>query len=492
MGEFVGFRFHPTEQEIISYFLEMKMRGLDFPVHTVAEVDICKFEPYDLPQRSPLPPDDQVWYFFNAPAYKSAGSKRTERTTGTGFWKLTGKDRPIRDKQGKEEIGFKRNLVFYSGRVRNGIKTNWVMHEYHSNNATSYQEYVLFRLKRKSGDRSDTCNVSNHHLASNPGNNVAAAPQENHALSEELEILLANTVLDPNSLPALLSRIQPEQETLDSNGFGNEHNLSSSHFHNTEQDNAFVDSLWAENLPPGGRRIHTLLNDFNPSKSLRKVYVGDSSDTDTEHVYSETLVLQSASLSDENTSLENYPLQPMEPAFYGTSSSDGELYKAEKGFFDEIVDSDMDMPEINCLELVVDEFPTETRACKSQHNIPKSHSFIEKKCAPQELHLQNKALCQAVSKVKAREAAMRADFPKTENSIVKFAKDQKMAQTSDAKASLTFRSNKGERSNRKGSFTFLETPALDHKKYPPSVYLSNLLISLILIIFFAREIMYLH
>lgn len=51
MGEFVGFRFHPTEQEIISYFLEMKMRGLDFPVHTVAEVDICKFEPYDLPRK---------------------------------------------------------------------------------------------------------------------------------------------------------------------------------------------------------------------------------------------------------------------------------------------------------------------------------------------------------------------------------------------------------------------------------------------------------
>lgn len=46
---FLGYRFRPTEDEIITYFLERKMRGLDFPVHAINEVDLCKSEPWELP-----------------------------------------------------------------------------------------------------------------------------------------------------------------------------------------------------------------------------------------------------------------------------------------------------------------------------------------------------------------------------------------------------------------------------------------------------------
>ena len=47
-----GFRFHPTDEEIVTYFLERKMCGLDFPAHTIADVvDVCKYEPWDLPRK---------------------------------------------------------------------------------------------------------------------------------------------------------------------------------------------------------------------------------------------------------------------------------------------------------------------------------------------------------------------------------------------------------------------------------------------------------
>lgn len=45
----VGYRFHPTDDEIIYHFLERKMRdGTDFSV-VIKEVDICNFEPGQLP-----------------------------------------------------------------------------------------------------------------------------------------------------------------------------------------------------------------------------------------------------------------------------------------------------------------------------------------------------------------------------------------------------------------------------------------------------------
>lgn len=45
----MGYRFHPTEDEIIHHFLESKMKdGTDFSA-VIKEVDICNFEPWQLP-----------------------------------------------------------------------------------------------------------------------------------------------------------------------------------------------------------------------------------------------------------------------------------------------------------------------------------------------------------------------------------------------------------------------------------------------------------
>ena len=45
----VGFRFHPTDEELVSHYLRLKMEGNDSQVHVIPEVNVCKWEPCDLP-----------------------------------------------------------------------------------------------------------------------------------------------------------------------------------------------------------------------------------------------------------------------------------------------------------------------------------------------------------------------------------------------------------------------------------------------------------
>ena len=48
----VGYRFHPTDEEIIGYFLKRKMDVSDSSVDDdIPEIDLCKFEPWDLPSK---------------------------------------------------------------------------------------------------------------------------------------------------------------------------------------------------------------------------------------------------------------------------------------------------------------------------------------------------------------------------------------------------------------------------------------------------------
>lgn len=44
-----GFRFHPTDVELVRYYLKRKVLGKKFMTNAIAEVDIYKFEPLDLP-----------------------------------------------------------------------------------------------------------------------------------------------------------------------------------------------------------------------------------------------------------------------------------------------------------------------------------------------------------------------------------------------------------------------------------------------------------
>uniref|UniRef100_A0A678P124 NAC domain transcription factor I n=1 Tax=Cucumis melo TaxID=3656 RepID=A0A678P124_CUCME len=127
----VGFRFHPTDEELFNHYLKNKIVGQESLVQYIRQVDICNFEPWELPSMSNDQTGDHQWFFFSAQDFKYSNGRRSNRATKTGYWKSTGKDRKIMARGTKILIGTKKTLVFYSGRVPSGIKTNWVIHEYH-------------------------------------------------------------------------------------------------------------------------------------------------------------------------------------------------------------------------------------------------------------------------------------------------------------------------------------------------------------------------
>ncbi|XP_077235673.1 NAC domain-containing protein 40-like isoform X2 [Tasmannia lanceolata] len=144
-----GFRFHPTDEELISHYLKKKIQGLDESVKVIAEVDLCKFEPWDLPAKSIIQTKYHEWFFFSPRGKKYPNGLRTNRATKVGYWKATGKERSI--KSMSILIGVKRTLVFYRGRAPKGERTEWIMHEYcvKGNKHDGPQDsFVLCRLKK--------------------------------------------------------------------------------------------------------------------------------------------------------------------------------------------------------------------------------------------------------------------------------------------------------------------------------------------------------
>lgn len=123
-----GFRFHPTDEELVSYYLKRKVYNRPFRFNAIGEVDIYKNEPWDLADFSWMKTRDQEWYFFSPLDKKYVNGARMNRATRKGYWKATGKDREIRRES--QLIGMKKTLVFHSGRAPDGQRTNWVMHEY--------------------------------------------------------------------------------------------------------------------------------------------------------------------------------------------------------------------------------------------------------------------------------------------------------------------------------------------------------------------------
>ncbi len=44
-----GFRFHPTDEELITHYLSPKVLDTNFSARAMGEVDLNKCEPWDLP-----------------------------------------------------------------------------------------------------------------------------------------------------------------------------------------------------------------------------------------------------------------------------------------------------------------------------------------------------------------------------------------------------------------------------------------------------------
>ncbi|XP_058744451.1 putative NAC domain-containing protein 94 [Vicia villosa] len=123
-----GFRFHPTDEELVGFYLKRKIQQRPLAIELIKQLDIYKFDPWDLPKLAST--GEKEWYFYCPRDRKYRNSARPNRVTRGGFWKATGTDRPIYSSEGSKCIGLKKSLVFYKGRAAKGAKTDWMMHEF--------------------------------------------------------------------------------------------------------------------------------------------------------------------------------------------------------------------------------------------------------------------------------------------------------------------------------------------------------------------------
>lgn len=147
-----GFRFHPTDEELVDYYLRRKVTSRRIDLDVIKDVDLYKIEPWDLQELCRIGTEEQnEWYFFSHKDKKYPTGTRTNRATTAGFWKATGRDKAIYSKH--DLVGMRKTLVFYKGRAPNGLKSDWIMHEYRletDENGTPQEEgWVVCRVFKK-------------------------------------------------------------------------------------------------------------------------------------------------------------------------------------------------------------------------------------------------------------------------------------------------------------------------------------------------------
>ncbi|KAG2319986.1 hypothetical protein Bca52824_013199 [Brassica carinata] len=147
-----GFRFHPTDEELVDYYLRKKVASKRIEIDFIKDIDLYKIEPWDLQELCKIGHEEQSdWYFFSHKDKKYPTGTRTNRATKAGFWKATGRDKAIYLRHNL--IGMRKTLVFYKGRAPNGQKSDWIMHEYRletDENGTPHEEgWVVCRVFKK-------------------------------------------------------------------------------------------------------------------------------------------------------------------------------------------------------------------------------------------------------------------------------------------------------------------------------------------------------
>ncbi|TVU25312.1 hypothetical protein EJB05_27804, partial [Eragrostis curvula] len=124
-----GFKFVPTDEEIVVDYLRCRAVNQPLPSAFIIDKEILDQNPWDL-----VPGSSSEKYFFYHRVKRWATGARWKRAAKDGFWKASGKEVPIfcrvSDLQVPLLVGIRRTLVFYRGKPLAGKRTDWVMQEY--------------------------------------------------------------------------------------------------------------------------------------------------------------------------------------------------------------------------------------------------------------------------------------------------------------------------------------------------------------------------
>ncbi|TVU27652.1 hypothetical protein EJB05_19148 [Eragrostis curvula] len=296
-----GFRFHPTDEELVSYYLRRRILGRRLRVDAIAEVDLYRLEPWELPPLARIRSRDAQWYFFAHLDRKITGAgaggrggpgNRTNRATPRGYWKTTGKDREVFHR-GKA-VGMKKTLVYHNGRAPKGARSNWVMHEYRLLDADGPQDlHVVCRIFQKHGagpqngaqygapfmeeeweEEEEDDAVENKQAIGAPANLAAISDTADEESNEEdekgyfktNELAQAHEMLNPPEMPA--PQAQGSNETSDGSYADGAFSL----------EEIFSSTVSAENIDESEGQIATEDNfsvaDFSVSPMKDDGYVG--------------------------------------------------------------------------------------------------------------------------------------------------------------------------------------------------------------------------
>ncbi|GMJ13903.1 Arabidopsis NAC domain containing protein 72, RESPONSIVE TO DESICCATION 26 [Hibiscus trionum] len=174
-----GFRFYPTDEELLVQYLCRKVAGHHFSLQIIAEIDLYKFDPWVLPSKAIF--GEKEWYFFSPRDRKYPNGSRPNRVAGTGYWKATGTDKVIMTDGRK--VGIKKALVFYVGKAPKGTKTNWIMHEYRlletsrKNGSSKLDDWVLCRIYKKNSSAQKALSTVPSKEHSNNGSSSSSSSQ---------------------------------------------------------------------------------------------------------------------------------------------------------------------------------------------------------------------------------------------------------------------------------------------------------------------------
>ncbi|XP_075670529.1 uncharacterized protein LOC142640352 [Castanea sativa] len=486
----VGYRFHPTDEELVSYYLRLKMQGdKEYEVRAISEVNICKYEPWDLPGLSVIDSDDHEWFFFCAREIKSfsGGRSRANRATKRGYWKSTGRDRNIRVKGTNNVIGTKKTLVFHEGRVPDGRRTSWVIHEYQPATFPPHQKaFVLCRLFKKADVRTneapcDDGDVSSYAASDFEGQVPGHTIPEIHEFNQVdagLASVHQHQRQDYDIASSLQLKEYNQQEPPDLDPTFTDD--LDSYLRQCLSDNSelekdqFVNSLFNQQDEYTFEEVRQSNDSRAPDSPITRYYDGGlSSDSDTDTAQSQN---QQRHMINGGTA----------------SSSNRGQYKEKRngvdvflGLGSSSVDSAADIPRVRSLRS-----PPSIGAFNLQYQQISRHSEVQR-AAPRKFQPNSSSL-KVVSLEKAKDASrlsITTNLPQKERSITESDKEQKMAQGTNADNSPKSKKVRSAGSDRKGSLIFQETSLQGHESSPPSVYLVKLLIGIILFVVFIREML---
>ncbi|KAF3439770.1 hypothetical protein FNV43_RR18048 [Rhamnella rubrinervis] len=488
----VGYRFHPTDEELISHYLKLKMQGRDSQVqHVIPEVDFYKREPWELralfKALSKVDSDDPEWFFFCARGNKYPNSNRNNRKTEAGFWKVTGKERLIKARASKAVIGKKRTLVFHEG-SNPGKRTDWVMHEYNSvDTLPNERAFVICRLKKKTDEK----NIPNGDEGE-PGSYLVS-DFENHAVHDPFLEVHSDSDANLESLfwqPSLGQPLDYNSSTLQSptnteqrmnfpfaNGssydfpFANGSSYDcygmqpSFEANEPEVDPAeFLNSILADEVEYGGE-----------INMLQLVHGGVSSDTDTDVDHGRRHSLNSGSFLDGSVGAKEYRQMRMVRIPSGTS-------KHEQSRKDKNVSlhNQFSTKGASSVSLNPDSFLSQE--CSVTESQQRSID-VTTRTGVSSRRIQLQRPTTAVSGDKQASQSSAVDLPQKEKSSAESKDDKKTVQNKSASYESSDR-------NWKSFFIFVEESSpVSSIPSPPSVYFFNALLGMFLFVVFVRELL---